>query len=77
MKGPESRLNRFFNPESKPAKLSQYSQESITESDLEPHTARELTIMRNEIYARHGRIFQNSELRSHFEAQSWHFIVMT
>ncbi|NJP08740.1 MAG: YARHG domain-containing protein [Leptolyngbyaceae cyanobacterium RU_5_1] len=44
----------------------------LTQADLQGRSARELTIMRNEIYARHGRKFYEPELKSHFEQQSWY-----
>jgi hypothetical protein len=34
--------------------------------------AEDLQILRNEIYARHGRIFKNPELQKYFETQSWY-----
>ncbi|AFZ14793.1 serine/threonine protein kinase [Crinalium epipsammum PCC 9333] len=44
----------------------------VTEADLTGRTAVELDIMRNSIYARHGRTFRNSALQSHFNKQSWY-----
>ena len=32
----------------------------------------DLRIMRNEIYARHGYVFKDNELRNYFEKQSWY-----
>jgi hypothetical protein len=32
----------------------------------------DLELMRNEIYARHGWIFNRSDLRSYFESQPWY-----
>ena len=32
----------------------------------------DLRILRNEIFARHGRIFKDAELQKYFEAQSWY-----
>lgn len=72
MKGPDNWLNSSFSPGLRQAVSPHSSQERLTDSDLEPHTARELTIMRNEIYARHGRAFQDRELKSYFEAQDWY-----
>jgi len=72
MKGPENWLNRSFSYGTRRVESPHSSQERLTDSDLDPHTARELTIMRNEIYARHGRVFQDRELKSHFEAQDWY-----
>ena len=33
----------------------------------------ELKVARNEIYARKGRMFQNSDLQAYFNAQSWYY----
>ena len=44
----------------------------LTAEDLTGFTARELTIARNEIYARHGYIFQSRELKEYFNAQGWY-----
>jgi hypothetical protein len=44
----------------------------LTEEDVKGKTKHELRIMRNEIYARHGYIFQNLELREHFMQRPWY-----
>lgn len=44
----------------------------LTEDDLAGLSASELRVMRNEIYARHGRRFQSADLRSYFESQRWY-----
>jgi hypothetical protein len=41
-------------------------------SDLEGRSNWTLTLMRNEIYARHGRPFDNSYIRSYFNSQGWY-----
>ena len=43
-----------------------------TEEELEGYTEWELEIARNEIYARHGRGFNDSTLQSYFDAQEWY-----
>ena len=48
------------------------SQRLITEKDVKGLSISELRIMRNEIYARHGHIFKDAEMRSYFEAQKWY-----
>jgi len=48
------------------------SQRPIRGSDLEPLSVRELELMRNEIYARHGWIFRRPDLRNYFESQPWY-----
>ena len=41
-------------------------------SDIAGKTSAELRIMRNSIYARHGRYFKDQTLRDYFNAQSWY-----
>lgn len=43
-----------------------------TKSELSGLTLDELRIARNELYARHGRIFKNEELQAYFEGCSWY-----
>ena len=44
----------------------------ITDSDLRNLTQKELMLARNEIYARHGRAFQNNEIYSYFIQKRWY-----
>lgn len=44
----------------------------ITRSYLETCTRDEITIIMNEMYARHGYIFKDAELREYFNSQSWY-----
>ncbi len=44
----------------------------ITSNDLRNKSRWQLKIMRNEIYARHGFIFQTREMRNYFNNQSWY-----
>lgn len=44
----------------------------LTETDLENLTAQELTYARNEIYARHGRVFESQELNDYFNSKDWY-----
>jgi len=48
------------------------SQRLITEYDLQGLSLRDLELMRNEIYARHGWVFNRQDLRRYFEGQSWY-----
>ncbi len=45
---------------------------ALTDADLEGLTAQELTYARNEIYARHGRVFESQELNDYFQGKSWY-----
>lgn len=49
-------------------------EELYTEEDLEQRglSAWECRIARNEIYARHGKIFQDAELQEYFESMYWY-----
>ena len=49
-----------------------YYERTITAADLEDRTLRELSLMRNTIFARAGNPFRKKWLRDHFEAQSWY-----
>lgn len=44
----------------------------LTENDLEGLTAEECKIARNEIYARHGRKFNDAFLQSYFDSCKWY-----
>ena len=44
----------------------------LTETELEGKSDWELDLMRNEIYARHGRGFDRDDLRRHFDQFSWY-----
>ncbi|MGN1115817.1 MAG: YARHG domain-containing protein [Candidatus Ornithomonoglobus sp.] len=48
--------------------------EKLTDADLAGKSAKELYIGRNEIFARHGRKFQNADLREYFSGCSWYKI---
>ena len=52
--------------------LPQSSSTYITESDLYGLTQEECRIARNEIYARHGRMFKDDELQAYFNSKSWY-----
>lgn len=44
----------------------------ITMADLKGFSAEECRIARNEIYARHGRKFQDEELQAYFDSKAWY-----
>lgn len=44
----------------------------VTESDLENLASLECKIARNEIYARHGRLFADEQLQNYFDACTWY-----
>lgn len=44
----------------------------LTEADLQGKTTEQLRIARNEIYARHGRKFNDETLQNYFNSKSWY-----
>jgi hypothetical protein len=48
------------------------SDPALTPNDLFELDKPALRLLRNEIYARHGREFESPELRAHFEGQPWY-----
>lgn len=52
--------------------LPDSSTKKYTEQELSGLSAQDLYLARNEIFARHGRIFSNSDLQSYFESKSWY-----
>lgn len=46
--------------------------EILTEEELKGLSQYEIWIAKNEIYARHGRIFDDSQLREYFNSKSWY-----
>ena len=52
--------------------MPQSSYERLTEKDVEGMTDQELMLARNEIYARHGRLFIAEDVKAYFEGQDWY-----
>lgn len=48
------------------------SQRLLTDDDIKNMQQYDLRIMRNEIYARHGFVFQNTDMKNYFTSQSWY-----
>ena len=48
------------------------SERLLTNDDIRNLSSGQLMLARNEIYARHGRIFQDNEIRTYFESQPWY-----
>ena len=59
-----SEENEYVLPDSAKRKLKK--------SDLKGLSIEELRIARNEIYARHGRMFDDKNLQKYFDSQSWY-----
>ncbi|WP_257143997.1 YARHG domain-containing protein [Bacillus sp. AFS002410] len=60
----ENKLKGYIIPDSNLRKL--------TNEDLSKLTSSELRLARNEIYARHGFVFQSSDLTIYFTSKSWY-----
>ncbi len=52
--------------------LADSSTRSYSRSELQGLSNRELYLARNEIYARHGRMFKNADLQEYFNSKSWY-----
>jgi hypothetical protein len=55
-----------------PGRFPQASERLLTASDLQYLSKKELGIMRNEIFARHGYIFQTPQWKAYFRNQNWY-----
>jgi hypothetical protein len=44
----------------------------VTEEELQGRSKAELRVMRNEIFARHGRVFQTGDLNAYFSQKPWY-----
>lgn len=44
----------------------------LTAADIAPYSSSDLRIAKNEIYARHGRLFQSSDLQKYFNQMIWY-----
>ena len=52
--------------------LPDSAKRKLKKSDLKGLSKEELRIARNEIYARHGRMFDDKNLQKYFDSQSWY-----
>ncbi len=76
IKEPEPQITTNTEPQTivKPIEndFSWLSSRSVTDADLEPFDGKGLDIMRNSIFARYGRRFNNQYLQQYFNGQSWY-----
>ena len=63
---------RGYGTSTEDASFEWLSKRKLTDLDLAGLSRKELRIMRNSIYARHGRLFKSADLREHFNSQSWY-----
>ena len=64
-------------PSPTPAPVSEYllpesNSRYLTEADLSNLTWEQCCLARNEIFARHGRMFQTTEIANYFNSKSWY-----
>ncbi len=55
-----------------PGQYPEASTRYLNDSDLEKKSTKELKIMRNEIFARHGYLFEPGDMKDYFTKQSWY-----
>lgn len=68
----EERAQRRPPPRATGEILPQSNARQLTRGDLAGLTNWQLTLARNEIYARHGRPFDNAHIRSYFNSTGWY-----
>lgn len=64
--------NGYAYPDSTATSFPYFMTRPVTGNDLKGKSDWELDIMRNEIFARHGRRFKRSDLQNHFYKQKWY-----
>jgi hypothetical protein len=57
---------------SAPSEEPTFMTRRLTADDLVGKSAHDLELMRNEIYARHGRMFVRADLQRYFDSQPWY-----
>ena len=62
----------FLMPNALLSDDTDYTKRKLTKKDLEGKTLQELYLMRNTIFARHGRPFKDYELFSYFMGKKWY-----
>ncbi|MGD1875134.1 MAG: YARHG domain-containing protein [Mastigocoleus sp.] len=75
LSGNDSSVEDKVNDNGNDNKINDYfwlSKRLATDADLANKNGLELDIMRNYIFARHGRRFNNNELQEYFEKKSWY-----
>jgi serine/threonine protein kinase, bacterial len=78
---PKTSQNTPANPQQTPTinngaksdnNYSWLANQYVTDQDLQGKSAWELDVMRNSIYAKHGRMFKSQELQDFFNRQNWY-----
>lgn len=63
----------YYYPQNNYYILPQSSDRLLTYQDIAGLSQQDLMLARNEIFARHGRIFNDPDVRSYFESQIWYY----
>lgn len=69
---PEEERVAYRKPTYFPGQYPEASERTLTATDLEHKSEWGRKVMMNEIYARHGLIFTEPDLRKHFNGESWY-----
>lgn len=69
---PREAPGRAVPPAPAPEPLPDFMTKPLAEADLAGMSPRDLDLMRNEIYARHGRRFARGDLQAYFDSQAWY-----
>ena len=67
-----STTTNISTPEEEDYIISFSSTRTLTDADVRLLTSWELKLARNEIYARHGRQFNDQDLQKHFNSKAWY-----
>ena len=69
----KSQTSRRKIPASRfPGQFPESSERLLTDRDVEHQTSWGMRVMMNEIYARHGYVFKDADLRKHFRREKWY-----
>ena len=77
VKKPETKKKESKKAEEKTETSADYicsksNSDLLTDADIKGLSAQKLNYARNEIYARHGRMFDSQELQDYFSSKSWY-----
>lgn len=70
--GPETEAEAGTETDTGDYILPDSNQRYLTNKDLKALTKEKTALARNEIYARHGRSFQNKSIQAYFESKDWY-----
>lgn len=67
-----TKANKYANVTTGDYVISDSNVALLTEEDVQGLTKEQLHIARNEIFARHGWIFKDKDLKAYFESKAWY-----